>query len=160
MHALRWHLEGMAESAHLELGKGMRRYSPCGGGRLHLRWHPILLWCITLISQCSNVLRTHIRDHRPPEKIVDAPALLLPCLMRHLLVTFSDRSPCNSLPPSTRALLAILGHIKVKLAGRTHYSLVLSGIQQVELCFVVIQIDFLQVPQCHIRFRLCSKEGV
>lgn len=101
MHALRWHLERMAESAHLELGKGMRRYSPYGGGRLHLRWHHTWLWSTTLTSKCRYVPLTQICDYNPSEKVIDAAALMLSHLVGHfilVLLLLSLYVPCNPLP--------------------------------------------------------------
>jgi len=77
MYALRWHLEGTAVSGRLELDKGMRRYSPYGGGRLHLRWHPTLLWSTTLTIRYSKVMLTQFGHDNISMKVVNAPTRIL-----------------------------------------------------------------------------------
>jgi len=67
----------MAESAHLELGKGMRRYSPYGGGRLHLRWHHTLRLSTISTIRYSQMVVAQFGHDNISVKVVNTPTRIL-----------------------------------------------------------------------------------
>jgi hypothetical protein len=77
MQNLRWHLEGMAKSGRLELGKGMRRYSPYGGGRWHLLWYHTWLWSTTSTIRYSQMMLTQFGHNYRSMEVVNAPTRIL-----------------------------------------------------------------------------------